>query len=82
MGKSQCTKEQQYFFEEHLTSFTSSSEEGKLKDSFWPMITEKWFKLWPLSEPTADLIKQEGTVEKATRVLKAKKVDVSIPNTA
>ena len=70
--------EQQRFFEVHLASYVSSLEGGKLKDSFWPMITEKWFKLWPLSEPSAELVEQQGSVDKAEKVLKTKKIEVSM----
>ena len=70
--------EQQCFFKVNLTSYVSSLEGGKLKDSFWPMITEKWFELWPLSEPSAELVKQQGLVEKAKKVLKMKNIEVSM----
>jgi hypothetical protein len=78
MGNSWQTQDQKEFFDEHLASYCSIRDEGKLKEGFWPMVTEEWFKRWPLSEPPADLVEKKESVEKAQKVWKEKKVDVSI----
>lgn len=78
MGNSWQTEEQKVWFDKHLASFVRSSEEGKLKDVFWPAIVKKWFEQWPLSNPPAELVVKEGSVEKAVSVWKSKKVEVSV----
>ena len=75
MGNSWQTPDQRDFFNEHLASYTRSSNEGKLKD-FWQTVTDKWFVRWPLSEPPAELVMKEGTDEKACKAWKGKKIEV------
>jgi hypothetical protein len=78
MGNSWQTQEQRQFFDKHLTLYCSNRDKGNLKEDFWPMIMEEWFKLWPLAEPPAELVEKKGPVEKAQRVLKDRKIDVSV----
>ncbi|KAF9782108.1 hypothetical protein BJ322DRAFT_1110992 [Thelephora terrestris] len=75
MGNSWQSEDQKEFFDEYLTSYCSSRDEGKLRDEFWPMVIEEWFKRWPLSEPPAELVEKKGTVEKAKKVWKEKRID-------
>lgn len=78
MGNSWQTQGQKEFFNEHITLYCTIRDEGSLKDDFWPKVTEEWFKCWLLTEPLADLIVKKGTIEKAQRAWKDKKIDVSI----
>ena len=77
MGNSWQTEDQKAFFNEHLPSFTRSSDEGSLK-KFWLMVTKEWFECWPVSEPSPEFIEEKGTVEKARKALKTRKTEVSI----
>lgn len=78
MGGTRRTKDQDAFYNEHLPSFVRSFEARKLKDEFWPQVTKEWFDRWPLSAPPDKLVEEEGSVKKATTVLKSRKVEVSI----
>ena len=78
MVQSWRTQEQDTFCDENLASFIRSFEEKTLKDVFWPRIMREWFEKWPLSPPSDDLIQEKGSVEKATKFLKKKRVNVSI----
>ena len=42
------------------------------------MVTGEWFKRWPLSEPPANFVAKQGSVEKAQKLWRSKKVEVSI----
>ena len=75
MGNTWQTDAHRAFFEEHLTAFVTSSEEGTLK-AFWPGILEKWFKSWPLSDPPHELVEKEGL--KAKKIWKYREVEVSV----
>lgn len=72
------TQEQKAFFDEYLTLYCRTYDEGKLKELFWLSVTLEWFKRWPLSKPPAELIAKAGTVEKAWKVWKSRKIEVSI----
>ena len=79
MPESWQDEEQKLFFEENLALYSRGRDEGTLKKTFWPMIIKEWFERWPLSEPPAELVeKNQGAVEKATKVWRNKKVEVSI----
>ena len=78
MGNSWQTAEHKAFFDEHLPSFTESSDAGKLKEQFWPMITDEWFKRWPLSKPPPEFIEKAGSIKKAQKDWKTKKIEVSV----
>jgi hypothetical protein len=78
MGLCWRSKEQDEFFDQHLPTYVRGFDEKTLKDDFWPHIIEEWFEKWPLSPPSDDLVEKEGSVEKATKVLRTRKVDVSI----
>lgn len=75
MGNSWQSLDQRAFFNKHLASYIRSVDEGSLRKSFWPKITEEWFETWPLPEPSANAIEKEG-LEKAQKTLKTKKVEV------
>lgn len=77
MGKSWQLQDQKDFINSHLTSYTRSSDEGKLQE-FWPTFMKEWFEHWPLSEPPPELITKKGTVKKARKAWKKRKVEVSI----
>ena len=79
MGNSWQEEEHKAFFEEYLALFSSSRDEGTLRSKFWPMVTEEWFKRWPLSEPPSDLVESAGSAEKALKVWRDTQVNVSIP---
>ena len=76
MGISWQSPEQRAFFDKHFPSYIRAADEWSLRDSFWPKILDEWLKAWPLSEPPADLVQKEG-LEKAEKIMKNKKVDVS-----
>lgn len=78
MGNTWQTKDQQEFFEEHLALYSSSRDGGKLKEEFWPMITEEFFKRWPLTEPPAELVGETGSIEKAMKAWRDRRIGVSI----
>lgn len=71
------TEEQRKFFEENLTSYVHSVEEGTTK-YFWSDAVDEWFERWPLSDPSQELIEKEGSEEAARKVSKTKKIEVSI----
>lgn len=77
MGNSWQSQDQKDFFDEHFVSYVRNSDEGKLKE-FWPGIIEEWFKRWPLSEPPPETVAKEETIEKARKVWKGKKIEVSV----
>ena len=76
MGNSWQTPDQRDFFDKQLASYTRSCDEKKLK-AFWQTVTDDWFKLWPLSEPPAELVAKEGTIEKARKKWRTRKIEVS-----
>ena len=77
MGKSWQSDDHKAFFNLHIKSYSSSYDEGKLKE-FWPKIMGEWFERWPLSKPLTKIIKKEETIEKARKVWKVKMTEVSI----
>lgn len=77
MGKTWQSDDHKAFFDEYSTLYDSKHDEGKLKE-FWPVVIEEWFKRWPLSDPPEELVAKEGVVEKACKVWKARKIEVSI----
>ena len=81
MGNSWQTQSQRDFFDKHLTSYNRSSGEGNLKDTFWLRVIKEWFELWPLSEPPSELVEKEGTLEKARKAWRGKKIEVSTVRT-
>ena len=77
MGNSWQTDDHKRFFDEHLASYSRSFDKGQLKD-FWPAIADEWFKQWPLGDIPPELVEKKGSVEKAEKALKAKKMEVSV----
>ena len=67
MGVSWQTQDQKEFITEHLPSYFQHSEDASLKTAFWPDFFEKWFKAWPIPEPslveedTASIVRAERT---------------------
>jgi hypothetical protein len=78
MGVSWQTPDQKAFIEEHLPSYIQHSTDGTLKTMFWSGFLEKWFETWPLPEPSAELSEKEGSVQKATKAVRDKKVGVRV----
>ena len=77
MGSSWQTSDQKAFLDEHLAAFTLSRDKDDLK-SFWSTVMFKWFERWPLSEPPAEFVEKKGTVEKARKAWRSKRIEVSI----
>lgn len=80
MGSSWQTPDQKAFFDKHLASYIHDAEDGDLQE-FWKSILKEWFEAWPLSEPPAEVVQKEGTLEKAQKAWKGKKISVSISQT-
>ena len=47
-----------------------------MKTMFWPDFFEKWFKAWPILEPS--LVKAEVDAQSAIKTERAKKMAVSV----
>lgn len=77
MGVSWQTPEQKVFIEGHFPSYFQHLADETLKTEFWPGFKEEWFRTWPLPEPSPDLVKKEGSLEKAKKAEYNKKVNVS-----
>lgn len=77
MGASWQTPEQRAFIEEHFLSYSQHSTDKTLKTGFWPGFFDKWFKSWPLPEPSPDLVNSAGSMKKAKKAERDKKVNVS-----
>ena len=45
-------QDQKEFITEHLPSYFQHLEDVSLKTVFWPDFFEKWFKAWPIPEPS------------------------------
>jgi hypothetical protein len=75
MGASWQSPEQKAFIGEHTPSYIQHSTDGTLRDGFWPDFLEKWFKAWPPSDMSPDLIEKGGSAVQAER---RKKVYVSM----
>lgn len=71
------TPDQKSFIEDHFASYVQHSEKKTLKTLFWPDFFNKWFKTWPLPEPTSELIEKEKSVEKAAQLDRTRKINVS-----
>jgi len=52
MGVSWQTPDQKVFIEEHLPAYFQHLPDGTVKSAFWPDFFNKWFKAWPLPEPS------------------------------
>jgi len=77
MGVSWQTPDQKAFIEDSIPSYTQHSAAGTDKAEFWPDFLERWFKAWPLPEPSPDIVQKEGSVEKATKADRKRRVGVS-----
>ena len=75
MGASWQTQDQKDLIAEHLPSYFQHSEDGSLKTTFWPNFFEKWFKIWPIPEPS--VVEEEGDAQSAIKAERAKKITVS-----
>jgi len=75
MGGSWQTPEQKAFIEENTPSFTQHSTDGTKKE-FWLNFLAKWFKAWPLPEPSPELVAKEG-MDRAMKLERSKKIGVS-----
>ena len=78
MGTTWQLPEHKAFIREHLASYTQHKAAGTENTVFWPEILEKWFKEFPPSEPTPELIEEHGSLEAAKKVTRAKRVAVSV----
>jgi hypothetical protein len=76
MGNTWQTQEQKDFIDVHLAIYAKSNDGGTL-NTVWPRILEKWFNQWPLDDPPAEVVEKEGSAEKAEKVWRAKRVEVS-----
>jgi len=78
MGKDKWqTPDQKVFVDNNIPLYVRS--EGENLRDFWKKIMGEWFEAWPLSDPPAELVTKEETFEKAQKVWKARKVEVSVP---
>jgi len=72
------TPDQNAFIERRLPSYNQHSAAKTLKAGFWPGLISQWFERWPLPEPTpAAIEKCEGSIERARKVARRKKINVS-----
>ena len=69
--------DQKVFIEKYFPSYVQHSLDGTAKGGFWPGFLNEWFKAWPLPEPSPELVEKEGSVQKAARSERNKKVGVS-----
>jgi len=72
------TQDHKAFINEHLSSYARSSM-GKGDKSFWTSTFQLWFERWPLSDPPADAIDPEKTIEECRKAWEGKEIAVSIP---
>ena len=79
MGVSWQTQDQKEFITEHLPSYFQHSEDGTLKTVFWPNFFEKWFKAWPVPEPSQ--VEGEGDAGSIIKAERKKKMNVSAVHT-
>ena len=77
MGATWQTLEQRTFIEDHLPLFMKHLDEGTVNAQFWPDFFDQWFEIWPIPEPTPDLVQQGGSAEKAKKVEQGKQKSVS-----
>jgi hypothetical protein len=77
MANSWQSPEQKAFIEEHIPSYVQHIANGTAKTKFWPDFLVEWFKAWPLSEPTPELVEEKGNVQKALKSMRSKKISVS-----
>ena len=66
------------FIGEHLDSYARHSADGSLKTAFWPKLLDKWFKTWPIQEPSLQLIEDEGDAQNAKKAECINKTAVSV----
>ena len=77
MGVTWQTAEQKAFIEENLPSYSQHLAAKTLKTEFWPPFLDKWFKRWPLPEPTPDAVEEEGDMQDGIQANRKKKIKVS-----
>ena len=77
MGASWQTDEHRAFFSDNLPSYSHHLENDTLNSIFWPDLEKLWFEKWPVPEPTAESIENEGDLEKARKAERAKQFAVS-----
>ena len=77
MGVSWQTPDQKAFIELHLPSYAKHSESSTVKTAFWPEFFEKWFKNWPIPEPSPNLVPEGGSVQQVVKADRKKKIEVS-----
>lgn len=77
MGLSWQTAEQKEFIDEFIPSFIKHSADGTAKDEFWPDFLGKWFKAWPVPEPSPDLVQNPGEAQNKMQEECRKRASVS-----
>ena len=77
MGVSWQTPDQKAFIELHLPSYAKHSESSTVKTAFWPEFFEKWFKNWPIPEPSPDVVPEGGSVQQVVKADRKKKIEAS-----
>jgi len=77
MGAPWQDADQKAFTDAHLASYWKHVEAQTTKSVFWPQFLAAWFETWPLPEPPCDAIEKEGSVEKAAKVERDRKIAVS-----
>ena len=77
MGTPWQNADQRAFTEAHLASYWKHVEAETTRSDFWPQFLAVWFEIWPLPEPPREVIEKEGSVEKAAKVERDRKIAVS-----